>query len=106
MPNRLLFMLFINLKLKRETYKFSPNNSTHTLNSHVCSFPSTRFYTADWNFGREHPRCCQGHERGNGSNLADPIPALRKQDRTFLSVQQTCSWEVRIMGKEEKNLQD
>lgn len=79
-------MLLINLKLRRETCKFSPNNSTHILNSHVCSFPSTVFYTAVWNFGRELPDAAKIMREEMDLNLADSS-LQGARDHAFLSVQ-------------------
>lgn len=94
-------MPLINLKLKRETCKFSPNNGTHAVNSHACWFPSTRFYTAGWGLAESIPDAAKIRREEMDHDLADPVPALRKQDHTFLSVQETWSWEAKIMAEEE-----
>lgn len=77
MQNRLLFMLLINLKLKRETYKFSPNNSTHTLNSRVRLFLNTRFYIAGI-LAENSPDVARIVGEEMDINPADSIPTFRK----------------------------
>lgn len=70
-------MLLINLKLKRETYKFSANNSILTLNSRVSLFLSTRFYIAGiW--AENIPDVARIMREEMDINPADSIPIFRK----------------------------
>lgn len=103
--------VIIHAVYKSETQKGKPINFLQTIApTHVIHL-SARFQAPGFTqltgiLAENIPDAAKVMREEMDHNLADSIPAFRKEDHTFLSVLGTWSWELRIMCEEGKFVHD